>query len=86
MKRRSIIYHQCLIPAASLRFFEDLKDMLGFRPYRFFYYMWKFITPILLLVLLGSSFIQLVMTPPSYNAWIQEEVSERLQLLLLGPG
>lgn len=58
------------------KFFEDLKDMLGFTPFRFYYYMWKFITPILLLVLLGSSFIQLIMTPPSYSAWIEEEAKE----------
>lgn len=59
------------------KFFEDLKDMLGFTPYRFYYYMWKFITPILLLVLLCSSFIQLIMTPPSYSAWIEEEAKEQ---------
>ncbi|TKS73913.1 Sodium-dependent neutral amino acid transporter B(0)AT2 [Collichthys lucidus] len=58
------------------KFFEDLKDMLGFTPYRFYYYMWKYITPILLLVLLCASFIQLTMTPPSYSAWIQEEAKE----------
>lgn len=55
--------------------------MLGFTPYRFYYYMWKYITPILLLLLLCASFIQLTMTPPSYSAWIQEEVSGGLQLL-----
>lgn len=49
--------------------------MLGFTPYRFYYYMWKFITPILLLLLLGSSFVQLCMTPPSYSAWIEDKVS-----------
>ncbi|KAM7397158.1 hypothetical protein PAMP_020151 [Pampus punctatissimus] len=59
------------------KFFEDLKDMLGFTPYRFYYYMWKYITPILLLVLLASSLIQLIMTPPSYSAWIQEEAKEQ---------
>ncbi|XP_026220329.1 sodium-dependent neutral amino acid transporter B(0)AT2 [Anabas testudineus] len=59
------------------KFFEDLKDMLGFTPYRFYYYMWKYITPILLLILLCSSFIQLIMTPPSYSAWIQEEAREQ---------
>ncbi|AWP07880.1 Transporter [Scophthalmus maximus] len=59
------------------KFFEDLKDMLGFTPYRFYYYMWKYITPILLLVLLCSSFIQLAMTPPSYSAWIEEEAKEQ---------
>ncbi|XP_029010439.1 sodium-dependent neutral amino acid transporter B(0)AT2 [Betta splendens] len=58
------------------KFFEDLKDMLGFTPYRFYYYMWKYITPILLLVLLCSSFIQLTRTPPSYSAWIEEEARE----------
>lgn len=59
------------------KFFEDLRDMLGFTPYRFYYYMWKFITPILLLVLLGSSFIQLIRTPPSYSAWIQDLAAEK---------
>ncbi|KAM7003155.1 sodium-dependent neutral amino acid transporter B(0)AT2 [Tautogolabrus adspersus] len=59
------------------KFFEDLKDMLGFTPYLFYYYMWKYITPILLLVLLGSSVVQLAMTPPSYSAWIQEAAIEQ---------
>ncbi|KAJ3596634.1 hypothetical protein NHX12_003038 [Muraenolepis orangiensis] len=59
------------------KFFEDLKDMLGFAPPRFYYYMWKFVTPILLLVLLASSLIQLCMTPPSYNAWSQDLATER---------
>lgn len=59
------------------KFFEDLKEMLGFSPYRFYYYMWKFVTPVLLLLLLGSSFIQLIMTPPSYSAWIQELALEK---------
>lgn len=64
------------LPGPSfLRFFEDLKDMLGFTPYRFYYYMWKYITPILMMVLLGSSMVQLIMTPPSYSAWIEGEVS-----------
>ncbi|KAG7521526.1 sodium-dependent neutral amino acid transporter B(0)AT2 [Solea senegalensis] len=59
------------------KFFEDLKDMLGFTPYRFYYYMWKYITPILLLVLLCSSLIQLTLTPPSYSAWIEKEAQEQ---------
>lgn len=49
--------------------------MLGFSPFRFYYYMWKYVTPLLLLALLGASVIQLGMTPPSYSAWIQELVS-----------
>uniref|UniRef100_A0AAY5KCE5 Solute carrier family 6 member 15 n=1 Tax=Esox lucius TaxID=8010 RepID=A0AAY5KCE5_ESOLU len=59
------------------KFFEDLKDMLGFTPFRFYYYMWKYVTPLLLILLLGSSVIQMGMTPPSYSAWIQELAVER---------
>ncbi|KAG7454353.1 hypothetical protein MATL_G00258800 [Megalops atlanticus] len=59
------------------KFFEDLKDMLGFSPFRFYYYMWKYITPLVLLVLLAASAIQLGMTPPSYSAWIQDLAQEK---------
>ncbi|KAL3061037.1 hypothetical protein OYC64_009278 [Pagothenia borchgrevinki] len=59
------------------KFFEDLKEMLGFTPYRFYYYMWKYITPTLLILLLCTSFIQLAMKPPVYSAWIQEEAREQ---------
>lgn len=59
------------------KFFEDLKDMLGFTPFRFYYYMWKYVTPLMLILLLCSSLIQLALTPPSYSAWIQELASEK---------
>ncbi|CDQ72404.1 unnamed protein product [Oncorhynchus mykiss] len=59
------------------KFFEDLKDMLGFTPFRFYYYMWKYVTPLLLILLLGSSVIQLGMTPPSYSAWLEDMASEK---------
>ncbi|KAK7877078.1 hypothetical protein WMY93_032216 [Mugilogobius chulae] len=65
------------IISVIMSFFQDLRDMLGFTPYRFYFYMWKFITPILLLVLLVSSFIQLIMTPPGYSAWIEEQAAEQ---------
>ncbi|XP_046720519.1 sodium-dependent neutral amino acid transporter B(0)AT2 [Silurus meridionalis] len=61
----------------SDKFFEDLKQMLGFAPYRIYYYMWKYITPLLLLVLLIASVVQMAMSPPSYTAWIQEEAKEQ---------
>uniref|UniRef100_A0A8C1BDC6 Transporter n=1 Tax=Cyprinus carpio carpio TaxID=630221 RepID=A0A8C1BDC6_CYPCA len=59
------------------KFFEDLKDMLGFTPYRYYYYMWKFITPVLLLGLLAASIVQLGLSPPSYSAWIQQLAQEQ---------
>lgn len=49
--------------------------MLGFSPSRYYYYMWKYVTPVLLLTLLAASAIQLGMTPPSYSAWIEQKVS-----------
>ncbi|KAJ8393396.1 hypothetical protein AAFF_G00061180 [Aldrovandia affinis] len=61
------------------KFMDDLKDMLGFSPYRFYYYMWKYITPLVLLLLLAASFIQLGMTPPSYSAWIEDLAQEKSQ-------
>lgn len=48
--------------------------MLGFTPFRYYYYMWKYVTPLLLLALLTASAIQLGTSPPSYRAWIQELV------------
>ncbi|MBN3316156.1 S6A15 protein, partial [Atractosteus spatula] len=59
------------------KFFEDLKDMLGFSPFKFYYYMWKYVSPLVLLALLVASIIQLVMTPPSYSAWIGELAKEK---------
>ncbi|XP_076841055.1 sodium-dependent neutral amino acid transporter B(0)AT2 [Brachyhypopomus gauderio] len=59
------------------KFFEDLKDMLGFSPSRYYYYMWKYVTPLLLLALLTASAIQLVLTPPTYSAWIQDLAQEQ---------
>lgn len=48
--------------------------MLGFRPYRFYFYMWKFVSPLCMAVLTTASVIQLGVTPPGYSAWIKEEV------------
>ncbi|XP_036373760.1 sodium-dependent neutral amino acid transporter B(0)AT2-like [Megalops cyprinoides] len=59
------------------KFFEDLKGMLGFSPFRYYYYMWKYITPLVLLGLLGASLVQLVMTPPTYSAWVEEMAQEK---------
>lgn len=48
--------------------------MLGFRPYRFYFYMWKFVSPLCMAVLTTASVIQLGVTPPGYSAWVKEEV------------
>lgn len=56
------------------RFMQELTEMLGFRPYRFYFYMWKFVSPLCMAVLTTASIIQLGVTPPGYSAWIKEEV------------
>lgn len=54
---------------------QELTEMLGFRPYRFYFYMWKFVSPLCMAVLTTASIIQLGVSPPGYSAWIKEEVS-----------
>lgn len=53
---------------------EDLKDMLGFSPSQYYYYMWKYVSPFVLLCLLVASIVQMGLSPPGYNAWIEDMV------------
>lgn len=57
---------------------EDLKDMLGFSPNQYYYYMWKYVSPVALLFLLVGSIVQMGLSPPGYNAWIEEKVSNNV--------
>ncbi|KAI4887435.1 hypothetical protein NFI96_002546 [Prochilodus magdalenae] len=61
------------------RFMQDLEDMLGFRPYRFYFYMWKYVSPICLLILIFATVIEMAVSPPGYNAWVQKLAEERFQ-------
>ncbi|CAL8381920.1 unnamed protein product [Boreogadus saida] len=61
------------------RFMQDLEDMLGFRPYSFYFYMWKYVSPLCLIVLITSTVIEMAISPPGYNAWIQELAQERFE-------
>ncbi|TKC53201.1 hypothetical protein EI555_020140, partial [Monodon monoceros] len=58
------------------KFMEDLKDMLGFAPNRYYYYMWKYISPLMLLSLLIASIVNMGLSPPGYNAWIEDKATE----------
>lgn len=63
----------------SKRFMQDLEDMLGFRPYSFYFYMWKYVSPICLIVLIAATVIEMAVKPPGYNAWVQELATEQFQ-------
>lgn len=54
---------------------QDLEDMLGFRPYKIYFYLWKYVSPLCLIVLISATVIEMAISPPGYNAWVQELVS-----------
>lgn len=54
--------------------------MLGFAPSRYYYYMWKYISPLMLLTLLVASIVNMGLSPPGYNAWIEEKVKYKKKL------
>ncbi|CAL8323268.1 unnamed protein product [Merluccius merluccius] len=58
------------------RFMQDLEDMLGFRPYSFYFYMWKYVSPAILVVLIVATVIEMAVSPAGYNAWVEAEGSE----------
>lgn len=57
------------------RFMQDLEDMLGFRPYTFYYYMWRYVSPTILVALIAATVIEMSISPAGYNAWVESEVS-----------
>ncbi|XP_038867511.1 sodium-dependent neutral amino acid transporter SLC6A17-like [Salvelinus namaycush] len=59
------------------RFMQDLEDMLGFRPYSFYFYMWKYVSPACLIVLIIATVIEMAVSPAGYNAWVEELASEK---------
>ncbi|MEQ2173732.1 hypothetical protein GOODEAATRI_000354 [Goodea atripinnis] len=61
------------------RFMQDLEDMLGFRPYSFYYYMWRYVSPAILTVLIVATVIEMSVSPAGYNAWVEDEVSSSWQ-------
>ena len=49
--------------------------MLGFRPYKIYFYLWKYVSPLFLIVLISATVIEMAISPPGYNAWVQDLVS-----------
>ncbi|CAM4716684.1 unnamed protein product [Leuciscus chuanchicus] len=61
------------------RFMQDLEDMLGFRPCIVYFYLWKYVSPVCLIVLISASVVEMAISPPGYNAWVQDLAMERFQ-------
>ncbi|KAF4109968.1 sodium-dependent neutral amino acid transporter SLC6A17 [Onychostoma macrolepis] len=61
------------------RFMQDLEDMLGFRPYPVYFYLWKYVSPVCLIILISATVVEMAISPPGYNAWVQDLATERFQ-------
>lgn len=68
-----------------IRFMQDLEDMLGFRPCIIYFYLWKYVSPVCLIVLISASVVEMAISPPGYNAWVQDLVSYTLCLSVFKP-
>ncbi|XP_053562815.1 LOW QUALITY PROTEIN: sodium-dependent neutral amino acid transporter SLC6A17 [Bombina bombina] len=62
------------------KFMDELTEMLGFRPYRYYFYTWKYVSPIFMALLLTASIIRLGISPPGYSAWIKTLAEEHYVL------
>ncbi|KAM7412043.1 hypothetical protein PAMA_021829 [Pampus argenteus] len=47
------------------------------RPYAFYYYMWRYVSPAVLVVLIFATVVEMAVSPAGYNAWVEAEGSER---------
>ncbi|XP_032868927.1 sodium-dependent neutral amino acid transporter B(0)AT2-like [Amblyraja radiata] len=60
------------------RFFDDIQEMIGRRPFFLYKYMWKFVCPIIMVALLLASLIRMCINHPTYRAWNQTKAEEVL--------
>ncbi|XP_030622940.1 solute carrier family 6 member 16b [Chanos chanos] len=58
------------------RFLDDIEQMLGWRPWRLYKYLWKYICLAAMVLLLGASLLKMCLEPPTYTAWNQDTASE----------
>ncbi|XP_030053843.1 sodium-dependent neutral amino acid transporter B(0)AT2 isoform X2 [Microcaecilia unicolor] len=58
------------------RFMDDIEEMLGWRPWLIYKYLWKYISLLAMLTLLLASLIRMCIAHPTYRAWNMEEAVE----------
>ncbi|XP_020648418.3 orphan sodium- and chloride-dependent neurotransmitter transporter NTT5 [Pogona vitticeps] len=59
------------------RFLSDIETMLGWRPWKIYSYMWRFVSLASMLCLLLASLIHMVLKHPTYQAWNREKAEEQ---------
>lgn len=65
------------------RFTEDIFQMTGYRPGRYWQYTWRYIGPVIMVCILVSSVVCMVIQNPTYSAWNAAEVHMQYCILLV---
>lgn len=58
------------------KFTKDIYDMTGVKPGLYWQITWRFLAPLIMVVILIASIISMVKEHPSYGAWIADKVCE----------
>ncbi|KAM5132330.1 sodium-dependent neutral amino acid transporter SLC6A17-like isoform 1-T4 [Mantella aurantiaca] len=58
------------------RFMNDIKEMLGYRPWILYKYMWQYVSILAMIGLLLASLIRLCITHPVYQSWNMQQAEE----------
>ncbi|XP_025052238.1 orphan sodium- and chloride-dependent neurotransmitter transporter NTT5 [Alligator sinensis] len=58
------------------RFLSDIEDMLGWRPWKLYSYMWRYGSVLAMLCLLLASLVNLCLGHPTYQAWDRAEAAK----------
>lgn len=53
-------FADCLVPEGSERFYQNITDMIGYRPNPFMKYCWTYITPFICFVSILSEIVQML--------------------------
>ncbi|KAM9299690.1 sodium-dependent neutral amino acid transporter B(0)AT2-like [Gastrophryne carolinensis] len=61
------------------RFMNDIQEMLGYRPWFLYKYMWQYVSILAMIGLLLASLIRMCITHPKYQSW-NMELSEEIWL------
>ncbi|KAH0626536.1 hypothetical protein JD844_001581 [Phrynosoma platyrhinos] len=59
------------------RFLGDIEKMLGWRPWRIYNYMWRFVSLASMLCLLIASLVRMILKRPTYRSWNREKAEEQ---------
>ncbi|XP_048373723.1 sodium-dependent neutral amino acid transporter B(0)AT2-like [Sphaerodactylus townsendi] len=59
------------------KFLDDIEAMLGWRPWRIYSYMWRFVSLASMVCLLLASLVRMSLSRPTYQAWNKQEADKQ---------